>query len=71
MITPPMLGPRMRLAFTIEELRAMALGRSARSSIISTTKDCRAGVSNELITPCTSCSAMTSSETRVEAALSR
>ena len=38
----------------------MALGRSARSSTISTTKACRAGVSNALITPCTICSTMMS-----------
>jgi len=41
----------MRLAFTIDELRAIALGRSARSSTISTTKACRAGVSKALTTP--------------------
>ena len=46
-----MEGPRIRLAFTIDELSAMALGRSARSSIIVTTNAWRAGVSNALITP--------------------
>ncbi len=46
-----MEGPRIRLAFTIEELSAMALGRSARSSIMVTTNAWRAGVSNALITP--------------------
>ena len=55
MSTPAIDGPRSRAPLTIEELRAMALGRSARSSTISTTKACRAGMSNALITPCRSC----------------
>ena len=37
MITPPIDGPITRLRFTIDELSAMALGRSARSPTISTT----------------------------------
>ena len=53
MITPPTDGPMMRLAFTIDELSAIAFGRSSRSSIICTTNAWRAGVSNALITPCT------------------
>ncbi len=60
MSTPAIDGPRMREALTIEELRAMAFGRSSRSSTISTTKACRAGVSKALISPCTSCSTMIS-----------
>ena len=52
MTTPPMLGPMIRLAFTIDELRAMALGRSARSSTISTTNAWRPGVSKVLMMPC-------------------
>ncbi len=57
---PPIDGPMMREALIIDEFSAMAFGRSSRSSTISTTNACRAGVSNELITPCTSCSAITS-----------
>jgi hypothetical protein len=45
-------GPMMRLPLTIEELSAMAFGRSRRSPIISLTNACRAGVSNALMTPC-------------------
>ncbi len=48
---PPMAGPATRLALTIEELSAIALGRSARSSIMVTTNACRAGVSKALMTP--------------------
>ena len=55
MITPPMDGPMMRLPFTIDEFSAMAFGRSARSSTISTTNAWRAGVSKALMTPCTIC----------------
>ena len=46
----------IRLPFTIVELSAMALGRCARSSTISTTNDWRAGVSNALMIPWTTCS---------------
>ena len=53
--TPPIDGPRMRLPLTIVELRAMALDRCARSSTISTTNDCRAGVSKALMIPWISC----------------
>ena len=51
MISPPIDGPMIRLAFTIVELSAMALGRSAGSSTICTTNDWRAGVSNALMMP--------------------
>ena len=55
MMMPPIDGPMIRLAFTIDELSAMAFGRSARSSTISTTNDWRAGVSKALMIPCTTC----------------
>ena len=48
---PPTAGPIMRLPLTSDELSAIAFGRSRRSSTISITKDCRAGVSNALMTP--------------------
>jgi hypothetical protein len=48
----------IRVPLTIEEFRAMAFGRSRRSSTISLTNACRAGVSNELMIPCTTCSQM-------------
>ena len=51
MITPPIDGPMIRLPFTIDEFSAMAFGRSARSSTISTTNACRAGVSKALMMP--------------------
>jgi hypothetical protein len=51
MMMPPIDGPMMRLPFTIEEFRAIAFGTSRRSSTISTTSACRAGVSNALIAP--------------------
>ena len=60
MRTPPSDGPATRLAFTIEELRAMALGTSARPSTIETTKACRAGVSKALIIPWNTCRPMIS-----------
>ena len=56
--TPPIDGPSIRLRFTIMELSAIALGRSAGSSSISTTNAWRAGVSNALMTPWNSCSRM-------------
>ena len=55
MSRPPIAGPIMRLPLTSDELSAMALGRSARSSTIWTTNDWRAGVSNALTTPCSAC----------------
>src|ERR1043165_4448972 len=58
MSSPPIDGPMMRVPLTIDELRAIAFGRSRRSSTISLTNACRAGVSNELMTPCTTCSQM-------------
>ena len=48
----------MRDALNIVEFSAIALGRSAGSSTISTTNAWRAGVSNALITPWKSCSRM-------------
>ena len=48
----------MRVPLTIEEFSAMAFGRSRRSSTISLTNACRAGVSKELMMPCTTCSQM-------------
>ena len=56
MSTPPIDGPMIRLPLTIDEFSAIAFGRSARSSTISTTNAWRAGVSNALMTPCTTCS---------------
>jgi hypothetical protein len=60
MMTPPIDGPSRRAALNIDELSAMALGRSARSSIISTTKACRPGMSKELIRPWKAASSSTS-----------
>ncbi len=48
----------IRLPLTIDELSAIAFGRSRRSSTISLTNACRAGVSNELMTPWITCSQM-------------
>ena len=45
-------GPISRATFTIDELMAMALPRSARSSTICTMKDCRPGMSKALMMPC-------------------
>jgi len=45
-------GPTTRLAVTMDELSAMAFERCERSSTISTTNACRAGVSNALMIPC-------------------
>ena len=46
-------GPSILAEFFMRELSATAFGRSARSSIISPRNDCRATVSNALITACT------------------
>lgn len=46
-----MAGPTSRALLKFEELSAMALLRSARSSIIRTTKACRVGISTALTTP--------------------
>ena len=45
-------GPMSRAMFTIDELMAMALPRSRRSSTICTRKAWRPGMSNALMTPC-------------------
>ena len=45
-------GPTSRATFTIDELIAMALPRSPRSSTISTMNACRPGMSNALTMPC-------------------
>ena len=55
MSSPPIDGPMIRLPLTIDEFKAIAFGRSPRSSTISTTNACRAGVSKALITPCAIC----------------
>ena len=52
MSTPAIDGPSRRAPLTIDELSAMALGRSSRSSTISTTNACRAGMSKALMSPC-------------------
>ncbi len=54
-----MAGPSSRAALTIDELSAMALGRSSRSSTIWTTIDCRAGMSKALMRPWKTLSART------------
>ncbi len=59
MSTPAIEGPRSLAALTIDELRAMAFGKSRRSSTISTTNDWRAGMSIALMTPWRACSAST------------
>jgi hypothetical protein len=51
MSAPAAAGPIRRAALTMDELSAIALGRSARSSTIWTTIDCRAGMSNALMSP--------------------
>jgi hypothetical protein len=43
-------GPTNRAPLTSVELSAIAFARSARSSTIWRTNDCRAGMSNALIT---------------------
>ena len=45
-------GPIRRAMFTIDELMAMALPRSARSSTICTMNDWRPGISKALMMPC-------------------
>ena len=56
--TPATAGPSMRAAFTIDELSAIALGRSSRVTI-SMTNDCRVGMSNAFTTPRPAAIAMT------------
>ena len=51
MSTPAIDGPSRRAPLTIDELSAMALGRSSRASTISTTNAWRAGVSKALMSP--------------------
>ena len=51
-MNPAMAGPIRRAPFTSDEFMAMALGRSSLWSTIRITKDCRAGISKELIIPC-------------------
>ncbi len=46
-----MAGPTRRALLKFDELRAMALPRSARSSIIRTTNAWRVGISTALTTP--------------------
>src|ERR1039457_771773 len=48
---PEMAGPINRAKFTIDELSAMALGKSSLLSIISLTIDCLAGTSKALMVP--------------------
>ena len=48
--TPATAGPRIRAMLKIDELSAMAFGRSSRLTI-STRKACRAGMSNALTIP--------------------
>ena len=55
-----MAGPISRAPLAIEELMAMALLRSFRSSTIWTRNDWRPGMSNALIKPCNAVSAMIS-----------
>ncbi len=55
-----MAGPISRAPFAIEELMAMALLRSLRSSTICTRNDCRPGMSKALIKPCKAVRAMIS-----------
>ena len=50
---PEMAGPISRAKFTIDELRAIAFGKSFLSSTISVTIDCLAGTSNALMVPST------------------
>ncbi len=53
-----MAGPTSRAALKFDELSAMALLRSARSSIIRTTNAWRVGISTALTTPWNSVSPM-------------
>ena len=57
---PPIAGPMSRAPLTIEELMAMALARSPRSSTIWTRKDWRPGMSKALIRPWNTMRAMIS-----------
>ena len=52
MTTPAIDGPSSRATLTIDELSAIALGRSALSSISSLRNACRPGMSNALTIPC-------------------
>jgi len=54
-----MAGPTSRAALKFDELSAMALPRSARSSIIRTTDACRVGISTALTSPWNTVSAIT------------
>jgi len=56
--SPPIDGPMMRVPLTIDEFSAIAFGRSRLSSTISLTNAWRAGVSKELMIPCTTWSQM-------------
>ncbi len=60
MITPAIAGPISRAPLTIDELIAMALPRSFLSSTIWMRNDCRAGISNALMSPWNTASAITS-----------
>jgi hypothetical protein len=51
MRSPATAGPTNRAPLTIDELSAIAFGRSSRSSIISTRNACLAGMSKALTTP--------------------
>ncbi len=53
---PAIVGPMMRDALNIAEFNAIAFGRSADASTISTTKAWRAGVSKEFTSPWKICS---------------
>ncbi len=57
MTTPAIDGPSSRATLTIDELSAIALGRSALSSISSLRNACRPGMSNALTIPWTTLSA--------------
>ncbi len=65
-----MAGPISRAPLAIEELMAMALPRSVRSSTIRTRKDWRAGMSKALMKPCTTASAMISPKVMMCASVS-
>ena len=51
-------GPISRAPLNMKEFSAIAFGRSARSSSISTTNDCRVGMSNPITSPSSALRAM-------------
>ncbi len=70
MIIPATAGPSRRAPLTIEELMAMALPRSRRSSTICTRKAWRAGMSKALTRPCTAMSTVISARLITPASVS-